>query len=380
MRAENAGDRIAFIDGLRAIAVLSVVLNHAFDRSLEFGQSFGVELFFVISGFCLSYPTLARLSRNGVVDFQVAAYAARRVVRIVPPYYFAILIALIFIRLGLAVDAAPLFAGVAVPHSFSFLDVLRQALFLDQNTIFATRSFWSLSIEFRWYFIFPIALWLWTKSPRAFIFVCAAAALGSTATRAFSIDLFCLPAFMSGIAAAHVHVYGNRLARFALPATPLLLTMALAKTGSIASPIWQLAVFALVVAAASTPVLQRILSLRWLVGIGVVSYSIYLVQEPVIAFAEQHGIEAVFAAMLAVVAGIAFWAVLERPFIQPTALRKRLLNELEAFLPRWFRAIGIGSSMALSVRVHRPEPCAEIPNDVEAASAGALALSDMTRV
>ncbi|MGZ3506238.1 MAG: acyltransferase family protein [Vulcanimicrobiaceae bacterium] len=70
----NARKRIAYIDGLRAVAVLSVVTYHAgkyapasfvslaSPLSVVLRQCYhGVDLFFVISGFCLAYPTLARL-------------------------------------------------------------------------------------------------------------------------------------------------------------------------------------------------------------------------------------------------------------------------------------------------------------------------------
>ncbi|TAM76122.1 acyltransferase [bacterium] len=100
-------DRIKYIDGLRALAVLSVVVFHAakYDPGITHASSSlasfllrqgcrGVDLFFVISGFCLAYPTLARLHERNEATLDIVRYSARRLARIVPPYYAAILLLL----------------------------------------------------------------------------------------------------------------------------------------------------------------------------------------------------------------------------------------------------------------------------------------------
>ncbi|HKU67801.1 MAG TPA: acyltransferase, partial [Candidatus Baltobacteraceae bacterium] len=159
--------RIAYIDGLRAVAVLLVVSHHVMLHSpalhvpvpflsvahalLE--GSHGVDLFFVLSGFCLSYPLLARLRGEQTATFDVVRYFAKRIVRIVPPYYAAVAVLLLLPGTRLGASA---------------LDVVKQLLFLDWHTSFLNGSFWTLCVEFRWYFFFPIALALWIRRPRAF--------------------------------------------------------------------------------------------------------------------------------------------------------------------------------------------------------------------
>jgi peptidoglycan/LPS O-acetylase OafA/YrhL len=64
----------------------------------------------VISGFCLSHPFLARLHASGTASFDVARFAARRIVRIIPPYYAAI-------ALFVAFGAALRYAGAPQPFS-----------------------------------------------------------------------------------------------------------------------------------------------------------------------------------------------------------------------------------------------------------------------
>jgi peptidoglycan/LPS O-acetylase OafA/YrhL len=345
MDGARADERIAYIDGLRAVAVVSVVLSHIVAPLGPLGQSFGVELFFVISGFCLAYPTLRKLALTGAASFDIARYAARRVVRIVPPYFAAIAVGLAFIHFGVSPETPPggtLTAG----------DVIRQALFLDRDTPLVTLPFWSLPVEFRWYFFFPIVLWLWTRSPRAFGFAVVAAVLAANATRAYSVDLFVLPAFMSGIAAAQLSIDKPRFAKFAVFAVPVFLALAFAKTGTSASVLWQMAVFALVVAAGSFSLLRYVLSTRLITAVGVASYSIYLVHKPIMDFARLHGVRVPWQFALALAGGFAFWWIVERPLMKG-ALRDRMVAEFETFLPRWFATVGIARSLMLEAR--RPE-------------------------
>jgi peptidoglycan/LPS O-acetylase OafA/YrhL len=326
--------RIQYIDGLRAVAVLTVVASHSVLPGL-FGQSFGVMLFFVISGFCLSYPTLAKLHESKVAGFDVYRYAAHRMVRIIPPYYIAI--ALLF--------ACALFLP-DLTH-VSLLDATRQILFLDDRTVLLTPPFWSLPVEFRWYFLFPVALWLWTRSPKAFLAAALLIIIAGQATRATSIDLVVLPAFLSGIVAAHVRIHEYRIARFALPACAVMVVTAYLKTGTEVNPAWEAAVFLLVVAAGSLPWLGRLLSMRWLASIGFVSYSIYLVHAPVIKVAEDHGITPIIAGAIGIAFGYAFWLIAERPFVGGRT-RSRLISEFETVFAKWFPRLGVGRLMHLS--------------------------------
>lgn len=336
------------MDGLRAVAVLSVVASHSFPRQITIGQSFGVDLFFVISGFCLAYPSLAKLHERGSAEFDVYKYAARRVVRIVPPYYLSIAV----ILAGMA------FSGL-VFNRVSALDIARQLFFLDNGTKLLALSFWSLSVEFRWYFVFPIALWLWTKSPRAFIAAAIAIALAASGTMAYSPDLYALPAFLLGIVAADIHVRRHRLASFAAPACAVMLVLAYLRTGTFVSPLWQIAVFLLVVAGGSSAWLGRVLSMKWMTAIGLTSFSIYLMQEPVIAILQKEGIVPWARVIAAIVAGFLFWSVAERPFVE-TALRTRLIAAFDEVFAKWLPRIDIGRILSLGC-ASRTVPQQQVP-------------------
>jgi peptidoglycan/LPS O-acetylase OafA/YrhL len=352
-------NRIAYVDGLRAIAVLSVVVYHAAELSARNSSTFGdlllrqgchgVELFFVISGFCLSYPFLAKLHQTGAVTFDAAAFAVRRIVRIVPPYYVALCGC--FILAFVLQEAHVPFPMSITAGSVSFKELLRQALFLDSNTHFANTSFWSLAVELRWYVLFPVALWLWVRSPRAFGVV-AVAALMTFLTRAGSIDLLVLPAFMLGIVAAHVHISGHRLARFALPAViplgVLLFMQTPQKEWGFVSPVSEAVAFAFVIAAGEVPILTRLLSMKALTFVGAASYSIYLIHAPLMGVAEGFGMWAVCAPIFGVAAGIAFWYVAERPFVE-APIREQLIAKF-GFVKAWLSALQLDGA----ARLERP--------------------------
>lgn len=346
--------RVRHIDGLRAIAVLSVVAYHAAKHALAppvglwgtllWNGRHGVDLFFVLSGFCLSYPSLARLRREGSARFDVVRYAAHRVVRIVPPYWAAIL----FLAAFFGVVAH---AGYSGPGA-SLADSLRWAAFIDNGTPL-NGSFWTLPIEFRWYFVFPLLMLLWVRAPRAFIPV-AAAALLVLATWSINRDAAFLPEFMLGIVAASLAVAGVRIGWWVPAVTVLGAAVAILLSANPAgggdalgfNPSWFVVAFGVVLSAGAFAPLSRALSFRPLAAVGLASYSIYLVHEPIVAFAEWRGLGGIWAALIGIAAGFAFWAVAERPFVS-TALRTKLISQFEFAFARWLPRIGIAPAFEL---------------------------------
>jgi len=326
MTADAPARRIAYLDGLRALAVLLVVVHHAARhyaptapvpymslRHLLLEGAHGVDLFFVLSGFCLSHPLLARLRSSGTAVFDVSRYLAKRILRILPPYYGAILF---FAVSGLSMQP------------FGVLDIVKQVFLFDWQTAFVNESFWTLCVEFRWYFLFPLALLLWTRAPRAFLSVaCAAALLYAFTLFHWVADSATIVPFMLGIVAASIEINALRIARFAPAGLGIALGVGLlleiygpsfpaffVQT----NPGWHVAAFWFVVLCAR-PAWRRVLGWKPLVWTGVASYSIYLVHEPIIAAIESQGVpsvgRAVAAGIVSVAAGFVFWAVWERFWI-----------------------------------------------------------------
>ena len=344
--------RLGYIDGLRAVAVLSVlafhVRVHTAGVSLEhfFKEcSHGVDLFFVLSGLCLAAPTLERIRQSGSTAFDVAGYAVKRCLRILPPYVAAV--AIFAAAVGLATAR-----GIPLPdgmHHFDATGLLSELFFLDRSNEHINQSFWSLAIEFRWYFVFPFALALWVARPRALLLAIGLVIVAAECTRASSVDLGILDAFLLGIVAAQVRVSDHPIAKYgpAFIAGGVLLGLVLEPAYHF--PIqtnsgWHIAAFGLVIYAGRAVWLQRLLSTRILRAIGVASYSIYLVHEPIVSFfaarATPQTIAVAYAAAAggALLAGAALWWLVERPITDP-ALVKRVLratrDELAATLERW---------------------------------------------
>ena len=334
--------RLSYVDGLRAIAVLTVMVFHARVHApgvaLEGWAkecSHGVDLFFVLSGFCLALPTFEKLRAGGRCEFDTVAFALKRFLRIIPPYAVAV-------GLVAAIGTVLLARGVALPggmpKSFDGFDVVNQLIFVDRDQVMINRSFWSLAVEFRWYFLFPLALVLAVRNLRAFLTAIVLVAFASELTRATSTDLGVLPAFLLGIVAAYVRTYEHPIARYAIPLGLGAVVFALANEQRPHFPIqtnvgWHLAVFFLVIYAGAQPLVQRVLAAEPLRRIGIASYSIYLLHEPIVAatmaaLRPRYGDVAVAAALGAgLAAGFALWAIIERPLTRP--------ETVAAFVKQW---------------------------------------------
>ena len=378
--------RIDYVDGLRAVAVFTVLVSHIALHAPLSGMPYhalmegahGVDLFFVISGFCLAFPTLAKIRASRAdVAFDVTDFGAKRLVRIIPPFYIATAVLLAFVILPHLAMHRTLPDGLPSARSLG-----ASLLFLDDNVQLLNGSFWTLMVEFRWYFVFPFMLWLWIVSPRAFLAAGIASIVLYHLTRARGLDFGTLPGFMLGIVAADVQLAGVRTAGFgpqlrrwawALIVPAALAGIAYERGATIPGfnradvafayqPTilgWQIACFALVVAAGASATIGALLSLRALVVTGIASYGIYLVHEPVIAFvvAHVHGVTGqVFAGAAALAAGFMFWSLAEIPFTTGP-LRAPLLAALRPLVARGLAMCGIRGTIMLSPmpHVHRIE-------------------------
>ena len=182
---------IAPIDAIRALAVGAVVASHVIPNLFP-GGYVGVDVFFVVSGFLITYTSGLSASATG---FDVVGFYRRRIARIIPP--------LLAVSLFSAICASYVFA-IAKDFSSYFDSMPYQAFFL-QNHVFAQgRSdyfhglsglrlnlhLWSISIEEQFYLFFPIAvccvgLFRGGNQIRRLQFVFAAIALVSLAYAAF---------------------------------------------------------------------------------------------------------------------------------------------------------------------------------------------------
>jgi len=141
----------------------------------------------------------------------VHRFFAKRIVRIVPPYYAALAVLLVG-ALGLNAAHIPLPGGMP-NFPFTGWDVLKKALFLDWHTNFLNAWCGTLAVERRWYRLCPLALALWIGAPRALRALAAASSIAYGFTRMQAPDVGVLLPFLLGIVAADFHARGRRLER-----------------------------------------------------------------------------------------------------------------------------------------------------------------------
>lgn len=151
------------IDGLRAVAVLSVVAFHAFPAWMK-GGFIGVDVFFVISGFLISTIIFENLDRG---TFSFAEFYARRVKRIFPALLLVLIASYAFGWFALLADEyKQLGKHIAAGAGFvSNLVLWGEAGYFDNSA--ETKPLlhlWSLGIEEQFYIVWPFVLWLaWKK-------------------------------------------------------------------------------------------------------------------------------------------------------------------------------------------------------------------------
>ena len=154
------------IDGLRAIAVFSVIFYHAdlqlFGKKLFSGGFLGVDIFFVISGYLITSIIFKEIYFTN--NFSFTKFYEKRIRRIIPPFIFVILCSLPFAYYAL------------LPRSFiEFSKSIISSVFFISNFYFYNEEnnywkesskeipflhTWSLSIEEQFYIIFPIIIFI----------------------------------------------------------------------------------------------------------------------------------------------------------------------------------------------------------------------------
>lgn len=151
------------IDGLRAFAVLSVILYH-FNETLVPGGYLGVDIFFVISGYVIT-NSISQNSSKKLSEFLLEFYA-RRVKRILPPLITCVVVGSILISLFSPTANDSLKSGLTALFGFSNLFFLETSAdyFGSTPELNVFTHTWSLGVEEQFYFIYPILFWFIYKS------------------------------------------------------------------------------------------------------------------------------------------------------------------------------------------------------------------------
>jgi len=146
------------IDGLRALAVISVIVNHFNENYLPSGN-LGVDIFFVISGFVIT-GSLYNSNHKNITDFFLGFYS-RRLKRLVPALIlFTLITSLLFCLVNQKPNLS-LKTGISALFGLSNLYLLHVSAdyFAPSIKLNAFTHTWSLGVEEQFYFLFPLIIW-----------------------------------------------------------------------------------------------------------------------------------------------------------------------------------------------------------------------------
>ncbi|WP_197277361.1 acyltransferase family protein [Sphingomonas profundi] len=160
--ADHAQRRAGQLDAIRALCVIAVLFSHTISEAYRVGEyeffefgAYGVTMFFVLSGYLITGQLLATQDRRRAwgdgIGRPLARFYAKRMLRLFPAYYLALAVA--------AMLALPNIRAELHWHLLQLSDIL---FALDQNAedTSAAGHLWSLTVEWQFYLVWPLALFL----------------------------------------------------------------------------------------------------------------------------------------------------------------------------------------------------------------------------
>lgn len=336
----------AEIDGLRALAVLPVILFHA-GFELFSGGFVGVDVFFVISGYLITTILIEDIENK---RFSIVNFYERRARRILPALFFVMLVCIPFAWMWMLPSQMKDFSQSLVAVSLFASNILfwwESGYFeaaAEEKPLLHT---WSLAVEEQYYLLFPIFLifaWRFGKNRVFWMIVILATfslLLSEWGWRRYPTGNFYLAPtrawelFAGSIAAFIVKKRGvqnsGALALLGLAAIVFSIFSYDETTPfpSVYALVPVLGVVLLLMHAGQQTIVARLLSTRAFVGIGLISYSLYLWHQPLFAFARiklsDNPPTELMALFCLVAIGLAMvtWKYIETPFRQQSEFSRK---------------------------------------------------------
>lgn len=325
----------AEIDGLRALAVVPVILFHA-GFELFSGGFVGVDVFFVISGYLITTILIEDIENK---RFSIVNFYERRARRILPVLFFVMLVCILFAWIWMLPSQMKDLSKSIIAVSLFASNIL----FWKESGYFAAAAeekpllhTWSLAVEEQYYVLFPIFLmlaWRFGKN-RVFWMIVVMAAISLLLSEwgwrhTASANFYLAPTrawelFAGSIAAFMVQKNGvqknNPLALLGLVAIIFAIFAYDENTPfpSVYALVPVIGVVLIVLYAEKETLAAKLLSTKAFIGIGLISYSAYLWHQPLFAFARVNAITGLFyftiLALLSFVLAYFSWKYIENPF------------------------------------------------------------------
>jgi peptidoglycan/LPS O-acetylase OafA/YrhL len=359
------------IDGLRAVAVLPVLLVHAGFRLFS-GGYVGVDVFFVISGFLIT----GILDREvGERRFSFLRFYERRARRILPALFLVLAASIPFAWvLMLPHDLSRFGASLGAVTAFlsNVYFALQNGYFEPENAFKPLVHTWSLGVEEQFYIFYPLLLWALYRLPRRVTLIVLSSLLGlSLALAEFlwrkdgTLNFFIFPTraweLLAGglLALAPIDRQALRLRRRRLAqavslagltaiGAACLLFNADTPTPSLAVAVPVVGTVLVIACAVPGTIAYGILSNPLAVGVGLISYSAYLWHQPLFAFARMYWVAGIsawgFAGLIVLTLALAWmsWRFVESPFRDRRRVGRGAIVGGAAAGMAAFAAIGVG--------------------------------------
>jgi len=358
------------VDGLRAVAVVPVILFHAGFSYFQ-GGFVGVDVFFVISGYLIT-SIIYREVQSGT--FSLIHFYERRIRRILPALFVVSLACIPFAWLWMFPEEFKDFAQSLIAINFFASNILfwtETGYFNPASELKPLLHTWSLAVEEQFYVLFPLLLLLFRRLRTDTLFLLITLAvflslgLAEFASRVEpAANFYLLPfrAWELGVGAllsisnGHWQKIGPRTAAiFSFVGLSMIFAAVFAFDESVPFPgLWALLPVlgtALVIACARPGnLVGRLLSLGPMVGIGLISYSAYLWHQPLFAFArirDLGGVSVLDYLVLSLASlGLAYltWRFVEQPF-----RKKGLFSRSQVY---FVAALSSSSLIAIGLVIH----------------------------
>ena len=358
----------AEVDGLRALAVLPVILFHAgFDWFS--GGFVGVDVFFVISGYLIATIIISEMAEG---KFSIVNFYERRARRILPALFFVMAACLPFAWLWLPPNHFRDFGQslVAVStFSSNILFWLESGYFDTAAELKPLLHTWSLAVEEQYYILFPIFLILtwrlgikWILILLSIVFLISLGIAHWGAYNSPTAAFFLLPTrgweLLIGVFVAFYLRYNTHLKSHSINQALSLLGFCLIiysiTTFDEATPFPSLYALVptigtglLILFTVQETLVHKLLSLKFIVGIGLISYSAYLWHQPLLAFARHRTLGEVSDLILislclaSLIIAWFSWKYVEGPFRNRKSFNRKVIFRLSAIGILLFSTIGL---------------------------------------
>ena len=351
------------IDGLRAIAVMAVILFHA-GFSYFSGGFVGVDVFFVISGYLITNILVNDLHNE---RFSLLAFYERRARRILPALFLVVAVSMVFAQAWMVPSRFVDFSESALA---TVLFVANFYFWQTANYFEAAAEFkpllhtWSLAVEEQYYLFFPVFLLLVWRYARRLLWplmglaAVASLALAEVASNVSPVaNFFLAPTraweFLVGSFCAYLLRRGHVPRHGGLAALGLALVVVSILVYDRDTPFPSL--YALVPVGGTALILLfggagtwvgSLLASRAFVGVGLISYSAYLWHQPVFAFARIRALDELdIATKLVLIAAVLALSYLSWRWVEEPFRRRRIGRTVT---PRGALGVSGGSTAALA--------------------------------